>query len=335
MKEKVSACMKKMLLIIALLLSISYVQAAISAADLTPDVVAATMSALPKSERVAYARSVLDAIATLPISDEEKTEMLITITRVLISTGATTDVLAEIFNAMPIQYLPAVADMLARADFAQSTNGMTDEQYNNLCEKIVRSASEYIESSGTDSPAVRIGILAATFTQGSSNPEATQARVLAAVPEAVQAAAATYVNAVVGGNMDVIAAAAGVNTVEETPTEDPDADRIVQRDAETDYLTPEAPTADDTAPEGREGETTTVPDVKVPLLARYADDVLSLTIDTAISTMYDWETGSSLGNTLPTMPFGTLEQVFGVDEEVPAGGSLRPSPSPTYGNQYL
>ncbi len=350
----------------ALLLGVSMVQAAISPADLTPEAVAATISSMEKTERAAYAKEVIAAVDALPISEEEKTEMFVTMTRVLISAGATTDVLAEIYNSMPIEHLPAVAEMLAGADFQQTTNEMTDEQYNALVEKITESSAAYIEVSGTDSPAVRLGILAATFTKGSSNPAATQERVIAAMPESMQAAVATYVEAATTGNTDVLAAAAGVDAINEAPEEDPDADRVVQADesaedagdavadtgADADDAgtevadADEAPAAETEAPVA-DADTPAADDeggVKVPLLSRYSHDVIGITIDTLLSTMYDWEAECEIGNTLPTMAFGETETVVGVDEQVPTGGgSTTPQPapvtpeppSPTYANQVL
>ncbi len=307
--------MKRMLLLAAVLLGVTTVQAALSTSDLMPEAVAARIAATPKAARANAVAEILAALDAMPMSEEEKTEAFITMTRVLLSAGGTTEVLAEIYNSMPVAYLPAVSAILAEADFQQAVNGMDDEQYNELCEIIVKSTSEYIEASGTDAPAVRIGILVATFVQGSSNPSVTYERALAVVPEAMQAAAETYVAAVTSGKTDVLAAAAGVDLIAETPVEDPDANRVFSED---DAFAED----DDTG-------------VRVPLLTRYADDVLAITIDTQISTMYDWESECEIGNALPTLAFFELENVYEVDGRVPYGAGAVPMPSPTYANQYL
>ena len=67
--------MKRIILAItAVFLGAGIVFAALSEADLEPAVIRARVTALAPEERPAYAKQVLEAIAALPIDDEEKTK---------------------------------------------------------------------------------------------------------------------------------------------------------------------------------------------------------------------------------------------------------------------
>ncbi len=345
---------KMMCLAAAILLGAGVACAALTEADLTPEKVVAAMKAQPANARRAYARQVLEAVAARPADDAAKVQALTTASRALLSGGGSIGVIADIFNTVPVEHLQGVADLLAKENFDQKVNGMTDEQFDAFCKKVVSVASREIEASGSDSPAVRMSILAATFTKASSNPDRTRPQMVAALPAAVQAAAATYITASESGNREVIAAAAGVDEVAETPA-DPDAKRVVKAEqkktdavsqetvsaaeepkaadkpkAEAAYLEPKPP-ANAKGEPSAEAEV----DVKVPLLSRFADDVLGITIDTMEASMYDWESPGLLPPTVA--PTGALDVEAGVDSTTPEG-TPRPlpvKPSPTYGNQYL
>ena len=204
--------MKQLTLLAAALLAGSLC-AALTPADLTPEAIAPAIAAKPETQRQAYAREVLQAIAASPADDAAKTQALTSASRALISGAGRAQgiaVIAEIFNTVPVAQLQGVADLLGDVNFGQAVNGFTDAQYDDFCAKVVGSASRYIESSGTDSPAVRMSILAATFAKASSDADRTRPKLIAALPTSVQAAAATYVAASEQGNREVIAAATGV-----------------------------------------------------------------------------------------------------------------------------
>ena len=220
--------MKKMwiLMTAVALLGSGVALAALTEADLAPTRIAAAIKAKPANERQALAKQILEAIAAQPTDEETKTQQLITAARVLISSGNSIGMIAEVFNSIPMEYLQPVAETLGKANFDQQANKMTDAQFDAFCAKVVSSASRYIEASGTDSPTVRISILAATFSSASSDPERTRPAMIAALPASMQAAAATYIAASEQGNRDVIAAATGVDEVAGTPA-DPNTGNII------------------------------------------------------------------------------------------------------------
>lgn len=338
--------MKRILLLAAAtLVGVGSVCAALTEADLAPAAVNRAIQAKPAAERQAFAKEVLGAVAAQPIDDAAKTQALVRASRALIAgAGAqTVNVIAEVFNSVPVAQLQGVADLLSSNNFGQKTNGLSDAAFDKLSADIVKSASQYIEASGTDSPAVRMGILAAAFSKASENPERTRPLVIAALPASVQAAAAMYVGASEQGNRDMIAAAAGVDAVEPTPA-DPDAASVVPAPAaaeatpsapaaETGYLEPQPPAE---VPSPAEEGAAPV-EVKVPLLSRWAADGRGLTFDAMRAATYDWASvdPSTVRDdpVVPSLPgFGNIIGVPG--ERFPAGVPLD-KPSPSYGNQYL
>lgn len=340
------------------LLGSGVAMAALTEADLAPTRIASAIKAKPANERQALAKQILEAIAAQPTDEETKTQQLITAARVLISSGNSVGMIAEVFNSIPVAYLQPVAETLGTVNFDQQTNGMNDAQYDAFCSKVVSSASRYIEASGTDSPTVRISILAATFSRASSDPERTRPAMIAALPPAMQAAAATYITASEQNNREVIAAAAGVDEVAATPA-DPNANSVVAAATAETAAPAAAPAAaqqvaaNEAAPAPERQEvpveplpTTTptatekgeVAEVKVPLLSRFSTDVLGITVDTMGAAMYDWEQPTLL-------PPSVVDYAAQPEQMVGAGefgttGQPRPTdvilpPSPTYGNQYL
>ncbi len=334
--------MKQLTLVAAALLAGSLC-AALTQADLTPEAIAPAIAAQPEAQRQAYAREVLQAIAASPSDDAAKTQALTSASRALISGAGKAQgvaVIAEIFNTVPIAQLQGVADLLAEVNFGQAVNGFTDAQYDDFCAKVVGSAARYIEASGTDSPAVRMSILAATFAKASSDPDRTRPKLIAALPASVQTAAATYVAASEQGNREVIAAATGVDEVTPTPA-DPDAANVVAApaaepaapdrvEAETDYLEQGRPVVE------ADGEAARTVEVKVPLLSRYVTDVSGLTMDAMRASMYNWEVASPGVVTLPGLG-GPIDPALGIHEQVPENFPRpRPlPPSPVYGNQRI
>ncbi|MGN0887131.1 MAG: hypothetical protein ACI4RT_09070 [Candidatus Spyradenecus sp.] len=215
-----------MLMTAVALLGTGVAVAALTEADLAPTRIAAAIKAKPAAERQALAKQILEAIAAQPTDEATKTQQLITASRVLISSGNSIGMIAEVFNSIPMEYLQPVAETLGKVNFDQQANKMTDAQFDAFCSKVVSSASRYIEASGTDSPTVRISILAATFSRASSDPERTRPAMIAALPASMQAAAATYIAASEQNNREVLAAATGVDEVAETPA-DPNAGNVV------------------------------------------------------------------------------------------------------------
>lgn len=328
--------MKRILLLAAVaLVSAGSVCAALTEADLTPAAINRAIQAKPAAERQAFAKEVLGAVSAQPIDDAAKTQALVRASRALIA-GAkaqTVNVIAEVFNSVPVAQLQGVADLLATTNFGQAANKLSAAAYDKLAADIVKSASQYIEASGTDSPAVRMGILAATFAKGSDDPARTRPLVVAALPASVQAAATTYMGASERGNREMIADAAGVDAVEATPA-DPDAASVVPAAATAEGAEPVAQTSGENAPV----------EVKVPLLSRWASDHLGLTFDAMRAATYDWAsvedpTSVRTDPVVPTLP-GLANVVVVPGEAVPAGVPLSkpislPAPSPSYGNQRI
>lgn len=333
--------MKRILLLaVAALVGAGSVCAALTEADLTPAAINRAIQAKPAAERQAFAKEVLGAVAAQPIDDAAKTQALVRASRALIAGAGpqTVNAIAEVFNSVPVAQLQGVADLLAATNFGQTANGLSAADYDRLSADIVKSASQYIEASGTDSPAVRMGILAATFAKGSDDPGRTRPLVVAALPASVQAAATTYMGASEQGNREMIADAAGVDAVEATPA-DPDAASVVSAAAAT-------PAVGETAPAAQTSEAGAAPaEVKVPLLFRWASDHLGLTLDAMRAATYDWAlvddpVSVRTDPVVPTLPgFGNVVDVPG--EAFPAGAApagkpiALPAPSPSYGNQRI
>lgn len=349
--------MKRILLLAAVaLVGAGSVCAALTEADLTTPAISRAIRQKPEGERQAFAREVFGAIAAQPIDDAAKTQAFVSAARALIDGAGkqTVHVIAETFNSVPVAQLQGVADLLATVNFDQRVHEYSDADYNKVASAIVKSASQYIEASGADSPAVRMGILAASFTKGSQNPERTRPIVIAALPTSVQAAATTYMGASEQGNREMIADAAGVDAVEPTPA-DPDAASVVPAaTAATTTAAAAAPaepaaeaaaTAEEDAPAAKTANNGGGTEVKVPLLSRWAADHLGLTFDAMRAATYDWaavEDPASVRTdpVVPTLPgFGNVVGVPG--EQFPAGQPLRkpgvslPLPSPGYGNQRI
>lgn len=337
-------------------------QTQVNAKDLTPEAIVSAVKAKSAGERQAYTAMVISAIASMPISDEEKIAKTISAARALIAgskDGNTIGVIAEIYNSTPIQHLPAVAKMLA-GNFDQELNGLSDEKMTTYIEKIVGRSSAYIEAAGCDSPAIRVGILASTFIDAATNKEAATATVAKVLPDSVRAAALAYAEDVREGDVETIAQGAGVDPEEivETPETDPDADNIVQNPA----VETATPTAEDVAANTLETEKdiadakaieevvnqgdvaienaadgdASEESAKVPLLSRFAKDVSGMLSDTIDSTLYDWE-GTDLVN-LPNDPLGASLLGLGNATVVPGdatvGGFVIDQPSsPLYDGQ--
>lgn len=334
--------------------------AALTEADLAPTRIASAIKAKPASERQALAKQIIEAIAAQPTDDETKTQQLITASRVLISSGNSIGMIAEIFNSVPMEYLQPVAETLGKANFDQQANKMTDAQFDTFCAKVVSTASRYIEASGTDSPTVRISVLAATFSRASTDPERTRPAMIAALPATMQAAAATYIAASEQNNREVLAAASGIDEVAATPA-DPNSGNIVPAATEPAAAAATEPAAGQTAGSptlmaqevpvaplpttteaaaANEAEAGEPREVKVPLLSRFSSDVLGLTIDMMGSAMYDWDNPTLLPPTVVDYTTNPEQQIgageFGMANlPRPTTVIMPPTPSPTYGNQYL
>lgn len=339
-------------------------QMQVNTASLTPEAIVSTMKEKATGERQAYAAMVISSIASMPISDEEKIAKIISAARALIAgskDGNTIGVIAEIYNSTPVQYLPAIAKMLA-GNFDQELNGFDDAKMALYIEKIVGRSAAYIEASGCDSPAIRAGILAATFLEAATNKEAATATIGAALPASFKEAALAYAQDVTAGNVETIAQGAGIDSEEitETPATDPDADRVVTVAEKTTPAaeTPavDAPVVTPVDPEPTVDETTEEDDAaaieaivnedptkseddlttQVPLLSRFAKDVSGVLSDTVHSTLYDWEEIDMLA--LPTDPLGAsllgLGNVTIVPGEATPGGFVIVDPeSPLYDGQ--
>lgn len=339
---------KMMLLAMIAIFGVSVVSAALTQADLAPAAVRTAVSKLPANQRQAYAREIIEAVAARPDDEATKTQDLTTTARALIAgarTGGALSIIAEVFNSVPVTNLQGVSDLLATNNFGQKLNGMTDAQFDAFASKLVKSASEYIVASGTDSPTLRISILVATFSKASSDADRTREALLAVLPASMQAAASTYIAASEQNNASVIAAAAGVDAVEATP-EDPDADKVVQPKAtadetpattlaaETDYLTPE-PASKTSRPSVVEADPAGDPDAKVPLIARLTSDVQGMTLDAMFMAVYEWDVIEP-AQRIDDPVIGTLPGI-GAPDAVPGNPAPNmPSflpPSPAYGNQ--
>lgn len=331
---------KMMLLAIAALFGAGIACAALTPADLTPQAIRTATAALAANQRQDYARQIIEAVAASPEDEATKTQKLTTSARALIAgarTGGAVAVITEVFNSVPVTNLQGVSDLLATNNFGQKLNGMTDEQFDTFASNLVKSASEYIEVSGTDSPTLRISILVATFSKASSDPDRTREKVMAVLPASMTAAAATFIAASENNNANVIAAAAGVDAVEATPA-DPDVANVVKPKAAADVTAPEAKTdyleSESPVSVVDRDPAATADDAKVPLIARLTTDVQGMTLDAMLVAVYEWDSIDPKQRINDPL-IGTLPAI-GAPDATP--GEATPNvpllpPSPAYGNQ--
>jgi hypothetical protein len=326
----------------------------VRAKDLTPTSITATIKAKPAGERQAYTAMVISAIASMPISEEEKINKLVSAARALIAgskSGNTIAVIAEIYNSTPVQYLPAVSKMLA-GNFDQKLNRLDDAKMALYIEKIVGRAASYIEVSGCDSPALRSGILTATFVEAATDKAAAMKKIETVLPESLRAAAMAYAEDAMKGNVDNIARAAGVDTEDITPApaKDPNANQVVKNPAAV-ATKDDAAKKDTDAAEiekaivagekdlpkvEEENEISDENVANVPLLSRFSKDVTGILSDTMDATLYDWEEIDL--TTLPTDPLSAsllgLGNVTNLPGEAIEGGFAIDMPeSPLYDGQ--
>lgn len=276
--------MKKMMLLAFLaLFGVSIASAALTAKDLTPKAIRTAVAAKPTAQRQEYARQMIDAVAAIPQDEEARTKALTTTVRALIAgsrTGGGMGVIIEAFNTIPVTNLQGVSDLLARNNFGQKLNGMTDEQYDAFAVRVVTTGARYIQSSGTDSPTLRISILVATFVKSSSELLRTRPKLIGALPTMMQEPATAFILASEANNVDVIAAAAGVDEVTPTP-EDPDADDVVQpKDESTTATAENADEASAESADATDGETTISND---DTAATTAEDVTDVSAEDDVS----------------------------------------------------
>lgn len=324
--------MKKVILFATLaLLGATFAQAAVTQADLEPAAIDAKVRSLPRDQRQAYAKEIIEAISAQPIDNDAKSAQLLTAIRALLGAARTTTVIAEVFNSTPVDLLPAIADSLARVNFRQSANGYNDEQWQAFCERVVSQTSEYIASSGTDAPALRQGILVGTFSTASNDPEKSRESMLAVLPAATAGAAAIYSTAMINGDTETLAEGAGADEVAATMA-DPNTDNVVSTGVTADesYLEPTTPTDTESATAGNEDDEAIV---EVPLLTRYSDDVIGLALDTAMGTLYDWDNG--LDQLRPTLPGLDQTIIVGIDEQISGAGGGTVTPSTGYAGQQI
>ncbi|MEG1788380.1 MAG: hypothetical protein RR268_04080 [Kiritimatiellia bacterium] len=324
--------------------------AAMTPADFSPAKVKATIAALPPAERQAYAKQVIEGVSSQAIEGPEKVQQLTSVSRALIL-GAGSEkasvVMAELFNSIPADCLAAVAKLLM-PNFSQATNKMTDVAYDDFCKKFIQQCGQYLESSGTDAPAMRASVMTAMLVQGSSDPNRSRETFIAALPSSMAAAAAILVIAAEKNDSTVLGSAAGVSEgMEETPA---DPDSIVETQSEVppatnsaepgkddDYLDPQPPKTGDEA-NGQEPKA-----AAVPLIARSSTDSFGQSMDMLLAVQFGWETKDSpltnppLGG-IPGM--GNVTSIPGtamvnMPKKNPTYTPVPEPPSPPYGNQGI
>lgn len=223
--------MKKMLFA-ALLLAAFAVQpvsgASITSKAIAPVTIREEMAKLETSQRADYAKKVMSMISTMPVPPDSKAATFAQAAITLVASSGTVerpDVVGAIFAGVPLEYINAVSDILAKP-FSQKNNKLSDEAYDSVAERIITATEARIKADRADTPIARLTVVTALFVRGSSDPDRTKEACFNALPkdENLRKTVNTWLPAVVAGDFSTIAAVGGVKElVQLEPAAKPDS----------------------------------------------------------------------------------------------------------------
>lgn len=141
-----------------------------------------TLVRVAPDDMVEFTRRILTAVNRMPVTPEEKAAAFVK-SAVGCIAGTTGEVkmrvIAEVFAIIPIEYLPAVTEQLAKR-FNQEYNGLSDAQYEKFASETLQIAIE--RNAQLDMPSVRNTFVILVFLRGSSDPDLANA-LLALLPD--------------------------------------------------------------------------------------------------------------------------------------------------------
>ena len=189
----------------------------IGACALDHTVLRETMVQVASEDKVAFTRRVIKAATRLPVSPEEKSAALAK-TSVACIAGSAADVkknvIAEVFAGIPVEYLPAVTEELAKR-FNQDYNGLPDDQYRKIAEDTLDVAVK--RNASADVPSVRNTFVILAFLSGAKDPALKDALIAKLPDERMRNLAAFWIPPAINNkNYDAMLAAADVTPLSRT-----------------------------------------------------------------------------------------------------------------------
>lgn len=183
----------------------------IGACALDHNVLRETMAQVASEDKVAFTRRVVKATTRLPVSPEEKGAALVK-TSVACIAGAAVDVkknvIAEVFAGIPVEYLPAVTEELAKR-FNQDYNGLPNDQYRKIAEDTLEVAVK--RNASSDVPSVRNTFVILAFLSGAKDPTLKDTLIAKLPDERMRNLAASWIPPALNNkNYDAMLAAADV-----------------------------------------------------------------------------------------------------------------------------
>jgi hypothetical protein len=173
-----------------------------------------TLTQIAPEERVEFTQRMLKAVTRMPVGPDEKAAAFVR-TAVACIAGVNGEiknkVIAEVFACVPVEYLPAVTEELAKR-FDQEYNKLTDEQYEAIAVAAVTVA--IARNAQTDEPSVRNTFVLLAFLRGAKSPD-LEKKLLALLPdERMRSLVASWLPAALKDrNYDGLLAAADVEAL--------------------------------------------------------------------------------------------------------------------------
>ncbi len=191
-------------------------QSSVATAAKTPAEIKGLMTTIAAADQPAFAAETVKAIDKLPATPEQRAQATSTATRQLIGgadKGAKVDLIAQLFAAVPVANLAALAEGLIPS-FNRTKNGMTKQDYNTIGKQILTKVAEAVATA--EYPAARMSVALAVFRAGDDwTDEETLAMAKDVLPSGNVSAAlvAQAAGEVAGGNYQSVEAMTGVSQV--------------------------------------------------------------------------------------------------------------------------
>jgi hypothetical protein len=179
-----------------------------------PKAIRDVMVQVAEGEKCEFTQRVLKAITRMPLSPEEKQDLLISaaiecIRSARIKNDERYKVIAEIIAVTPVEFLPGMVSVLAKR-FDPKLNKLTDEQFKEMADRTVKLAVE--RNKATDDPTVRNTFAMLLFLQATTQPltDDLQTLLLSRLPDdASRELAKGYIAEALKGNYEPLLTASG------------------------------------------------------------------------------------------------------------------------------
>lgn len=132
------------------------------------DTLKSTVAQVASEDKAYFSQRLIKAVSRMAVNQAEKSAAFVRAAVGLIAGGKGDEkyaIMAEIFAGVPVEYLPAVTDALAKR-FNQQTNKLTDESYMKIADKAIDTCVK--RNAQTDDPAVRDTFVALCFIKASA-----------------------------------------------------------------------------------------------------------------------------------------------------------------------